>query len=1248
MDTSQARLEGAARERRARRALALAATVLTTIAPGVAAAMQAAPPSKLDYSALGDSFSAGEGVRPYEDGTNTKENSCHRSERAYSHSLHDWLENEWTADGATESFEEVDLDFLACSGALMRHVDPIEDLDEWHETCGESKTGVPCGWMNDEEAPQLVQIEDDADLVTITISGNDAHFADVLTDCFAESDCRYSSPTWVPSDPATPTEECIAEQDTDDYGPFLDGAIDCLSDELEATYRAVQEQAPNAAILVLSYPQLFPDSHDEQNCQNLDRPGVQLKAVLGPTPFEYGRNRGLAIQAIKAATGMTVDIPGYFDARLASSNFPFSNDEQTFLREKTLKLNEMVEEAAEEVGVHFVDVDPLFAGHEICGDAEGGEWISGIVKPELTRGLGGIGLKFWENFSLPGRGSFHPNGKGQQAYATAVQEYLLSEGCGDLLPTGLPANPGDASSVEPSTSMSLVIDTSESMSVDTDSGEQKIDAARRAASDVVTLAESDQTDTRKNQVGLVEFNTRARVLAPLSCSLGALKVDIDALYPRGDTNLGQGLQFGIDQVAEEDGDKAVILLSDGVQTEGLSNSEILASVVPDAVASDVRVFTIGFGSPDLVDDIDEDVLRDIARRTGGAYGYASSPFKLRSLFIRARQGATGTIAAERNGFVAQDETQRAASWSVGEGEQGVMEVALAWPGSDLDIVLEDPAGEVVDADYEGARISADQNPEVVEVAAPAAGEWTVRVAGKDVPAGVEEYYVVATTNEGVAPAEPRRLLPLFVGGGAVAVLVLGGIVAWRVARTRRRRRLRTVCPGCGKGGRTGARFCAACGTGLVPVCPECKTAARTPSSAFCGACGSALVPPEPPPRRQGRRRAVAAIALVLVLGGVAAGVVAYTERGDGRLPAQEPVVVATPGVAETSAPAPLDDDIAVASWRFGPDRTGAYAAEAPQGAPSAAWVVPTRGSVDSSPAVAYGAVFEGSDDGDVYAIDQETGEELWQIETGGPVNSSPAVSGGRVIVGSYDGGLYSIDAATGEVAWIYETGDAVGSSPVVADGAVFAGSDDGCVYSIEERDGAELWTTCTGGAVFSSPAVTDESVFVGSVDGNLYALDRDTGDVSWTYETNRGIVASPAVTGGVVYFGSKDGRLYAVDADSGSGRWTHHAGSEIGSSPAITRGRVYFGTYDGDVVALGAATGRELWRRPTRGLVFSSPAVVDGVVYVGSYDGYLYALDTRGGNVLWRYDAGRWVNSTPAIHDGRIYFGTDRSITALT
>jgi len=103
------------------------------------------------------------------------------------------------------------------------------------------------------------------------------------------------------------------------------------------------------------------------------------------------------------------------------------------------------------------------------------------------------------------------------------------------------------------------------------------------------------------------------------------------------------------------------------------------------------------------------------------------------------------------------------------------------------------------------------------------------------------------------------------------------------------------------------------------------------------------------------------------------------------------------------------------------------------------------------------------------------------------VYSSYATANGAVYIGSDDNNLYALDASTGAKLWSYATGSAVQSSAAVANGVVYVGSNDGNVYALNAGTGAKLWSYATGGG-FPSPAVVNGVVYVGSGDGNVYAF----------------------------------------------------------------------------------------------------------------------------------------------------------------
>ncbi len=72
----------------------------------------------------------------------------------------------------------------------------------------------------------------------------------------------------------------------------------------------------------------------------------------------------------------------------------------------------------------------------------------------------------------------------------------------------------------------------------------------------------------------------------------------------------------------------------------------------------------------------------------------------------------------------------------------------------------------------------------------------------------------------------------------------------------------------------------------------------------------------------------------------------------------------------------------------------------------AVWTFATRARVESSPAIAGGRVFVGSNDGRFYVLSLADGAKLWEFNAGGPLSASPAIANGRIVIGSQDGRLY--------------------------------------------------------------------------------------------------------------------------------------------------------------------------------------------------------------------------------------------------
>ena len=171
-----------------RRAALLLSALLALLSPLLAVpAAHAAAPS---YVALGDSYASGTGTRSYiADGT-----SCQRSTQAYPSLI-----------AAARGYA---LNFRACSGATIPDVTNT----------------------------QLAALGPATSYVSISVGGNDAGFADVLTTC--------AQPWWM--------SNCNGRIDT--AQSFIDNTLPA---RLTTLYSSIRSRAPGARVVVVGYPRIF-------------------------------------------------------------------------------------------------------------------------------------------------------------------------------------------------------------------------------------------------------------------------------------------------------------------------------------------------------------------------------------------------------------------------------------------------------------------------------------------------------------------------------------------------------------------------------------------------------------------------------------------------------------------------------------------------------------------------------------------------------------------------------------------------------------------------------------------------------------------------------------------------------------------------------------------------------------------------------------------------------------------------------
>lgn len=149
----------------------------------------------------------------------------------------------------------------------------------------------------------------------------------------------------------------------------------------------------------------------------------------------------------------------------------------------------------------------------------------------------------------------------------------------------------------------------------------------------------------EDALGLVVFSDRAQVLieAQRHIDPARAKAIISTIQPGGGTEILQGLTAGLQEIKRNQSQMSVnhiILLTDG-QTYG--DEQGCLEQATWAGMNQIHLSTIGVGS-----DWNEDLLDQMANRSGGTSIYIDQPEKLQNIFSETMQNLEAVVARELN------------------------------------------------------------------------------------------------------------------------------------------------------------------------------------------------------------------------------------------------------------------------------------------------------------------------------------------------------------------------------------------------------------------------------------------------------------------------------------------------------------------------------------------------------------------------------------------------------------------------
>ncbi len=289
----------------------------------------------------------------------------------------------------------------------------------------------------------------------------------------------------------------------------------------------------------------------------------------------------------------------------------------------------------------------------------------------------------------------------------------------------------------------------------------------------------------------------------------------------------------------------------------------------------------------------------------------------------------------------------------------------------------------------------------------------------------------------------------------------------------------------------------------------------------------------------------------------------------------------------------------------------------------------------SQPAVAGGAVYVGSQNGSVFALDRETGCLRWTFQTTAEVRNAiviePWKAGEKaspsLFFGDIAGNVYAVDALTGELRWRDRPDDhpslTLTAAPALHKGMLYVP-----LSSLEVTQAADpTYACCTfRGGVAAYDAKTGTKKWVGyTIDEPPRVVGKNSIGTDQIAPSGSPVWNSPSidVKRGVMYVGTGENysspandtsdAILALSLKDGSIVWHQQmTDGDAWNMGCETKERVNCPPEDGPDYDFGAAT------------IIATNSAGKDIVLAGQKSGELFGLDPdNGGQILWRNKVGR-------------------------
>lgn len=308
-----------------------------------------------------------------------------------------------------------------------------------------------------------------------------------------------------------------------------------------------------------------------------------------------------------------------------------------------------------------------------------------------------------------------------------------------------------------------------------------------------------------------------------------------------------------------------------------------------------------------------------------------------------------------------------------------------------------------------------------------------------------------------------------------------------------------------------------------------------------------------------------------------------------------------------------------------------------------------------------GVIFAIDPDGQVSAYKGK--QRLWKSKiTKQELTAGVEAGEGVVVIGNRKGQLFALDQATGEQKWTAKLSGAILSPSLIQSGRVITIANDGTVFAHDTVTGQQVWAYKLPNVQFSlrgqpAPVRLDErTVLIGTANAYVYGLDIISGvprfqrrvaisDGRSDIQRLIDVVGDPVVAGQLLVTTSFQGQVTVTDLASQRVVWSEDASST--NSAAVAEDKVFVTTTDGKLNAYNLTTGKLVWQNEELlNRQLSNPVVLGQNLVVGDLDGVLHLINPASGKLVGRAKTSGEVRSLRVI-DNQLYVATRKGALSI-